>query len=46
MNSINMIDFVKSPEFVKDCCTFEVNSSIAENSIEVLNFYVDLLQSI
>ena len=46
MFNFNFEDFVNSPEFVIDCCTFEANSSIAENSVEVLDFYVDLLQSI
>lgn len=45
MLNFNFLDFVKSPKFVIDCCTFSDNS-IAENSIEVVEFYMDLLESI
>lgn len=45
MLNFNILDFVKSPRFVQDCCTFS-EASIAENSIEVVEFYMDLLESI
>lgn len=41
----DFIGFVTNPQFVIDCCTFE-NDSIANNSIELVFFYMDLLESI
>lgn len=44
--NFDILSFVNSSKFVIDCCTFDEEASIAENSIEVVSFYMDLLESI